>query len=210
MAGNERDTGMNLVATDAGVAGTSWRWGAETPDDAVLERVCAGETALYEVLMHRHNPRLRSVVRRILPNEADVEEVVQDTHYNAFRFLSQFSGRSSFATWLSRIAFHAALTRLRRRAHSHAANHISATDEEPLETAVSGERDPEQQLQDKETRVALDVAVRALPRTYRAVLLLRQLEELSTNEVAARLGISAGCVKTRLRRAQALLRKRLH
>ena len=199
---------MNQVETEVRAAGASWRWGAETPDHAVLERVRAGETAPYEVLVHRYNPRLRRVVRRILSNEADVAEVMQETHYNALRFIRQFAGRSSLVTWLTRIAIHAALSRVRRRAYLHELSPISCTGE-PLETVVSAERDPEQQLRDKETREGLEAAVRALPESYRAVLLLRRFEELSTTEAAALLEISEGCAKTRLRRAQALLRSRL-
>jgi RNA polymerase sigma-70 factor (ECF subfamily) len=199
---------MNQVETEVRAAGASWRWGTETPDHAVLERLRAGETAPYEVLVHRYNPRLRRVVRRILSNEADVEEVMQETHYHAFRFIRQFAGRSSFVTWLTRIAIHAALSRVRRRAYLHELCPISSTGE-PLETVVSAEPDPEQQLRDKQTRERLEAAVRALPESYRAVLLLRRFEELSTTEAAALLEISEGCAKTRLRRAQALLRSRL-
>ncbi len=97
---------------------------------------------------------------------------------------------------------------MRRRAYLHELSPISCTGE-PLETVVSAERDPEQQLRDKETREGLEAAVRALPESYRAVLLLRRFEELSTTEAAALLEISEGCAKTRLRRAQALLRSRL-
>jgi RNA polymerase sigma-70 factor (ECF subfamily) len=197
---------MNQVETEVRAAGASWRWGAETP--AVLERVRAGETSLYEVLVHRYNPRLRCIVRRVLSNEADVEEVLQETHYNAFRFIRQFSGRSSFATWLTRIAIHAALSRLRHRAYLHELSPISSTGE-PLETVVSAQSDPEQQLQDKETREALEAAVQALPEPYRAVFFLRNVKELSTAEGAVLLEISEACAKTRLQRARALLCSRL-
>jgi len=78
----------------------------------------------------------------------------------------------------------------------HELSPISCTGE-PLETVVSAERDPEQQLRDKETREGLEAAVRALPESYRAVLLLRRFEELSTTEAAALLEISEGCAKTR-------------
>jgi len=200
---------MNQTETEIGANGASWHWGEETPDDAILERVRAGETALYEVLVHRHNPRLRCIVRRVLYNDADVEEIVQETHYNALRFIWQFSGRSGFASWLARIATHAALSRLRRRAYSHESSPILSTGER-LESIASAQRNPEQQLQDKEMRDALEAAVQALPKPYRTVLLLRKVKELSTTEVAVLLEISEGCAKTRLHRAQALLRRRLH
>ena len=158
--------------------------------------------------MHRYNPRLRYVVRRVLSNEADVEDVMQETHYNAFRFIRQFSGRSKFTTWLTRIAINTALLRLRRRAYSHELNPRPSTGE-PFGTFASVQRDPEQQAQDKEMYEALEAAVQELPESYRAVLLLRKFDELSTSEVAVLLEISEGCAKSRLHRAQELLRGRL-
>ena len=183
-------------------------WGGEAPDEVVLERVRAGETALYEVLVRRYNPRLRRVARRVLSNEADVDEVIQDAHYNAFRSINQFAGRSSFSTWLTRIAIHAALSRLRHRAHLRESI-SSSSDYDPLETAVSVERDPEQQLQDRQTLETLEAAVRALPEPYRSVFFLRRVKELSTAEVAVLLEISEQCARTRLHRAKGLLGRRL-
>jgi RNA polymerase sigma-70 factor, ECF subfamily len=193
---------------EAGIAEASWRWGMDTPDDAILERVRAGEAAPYEVLMRRYNSRLRSMARRVLWNEADVEEAMQEAHYNAFRFIRQFSGRSSFSTWLTRIVFHAALGRLRHRAHLHEVAPITPGGK-PLEAFASAQRDPEQQLQDKERREALETAVGELPESYRTPFLLRMVGELSTAEVAGLLEITDACVKTRLHRAKALLRSRL-
>ena len=197
---------MSQAETEVRAAGAARRWDAEAPDDAVLERVRAGETAPYEVLVHRYNPRLRCAVRGVLSNEADVEDVVQETHYNALRFIRQYSGRSSLITWLTRIAINAALSRFRRRAYSH---ELSPTSTGQPAESVSPQRDPEQQFQDKEMSDTLEAAVQALPESYRAVLLLRRFEELSTSEVAVLLEISEGCAKSRLYRAQKLLRSRL-
>ena len=199
---------MNRVETEVRTSGASSHWSGEAPDDLVVERVRAGETALYEVLMHRHNLRLRRMARRVLSNEADVEEVIQEAHFNAVRFIWQFSGKSSFATWLTRIAIHGALSRRRRQAHLQ---ELSAdfSVHEPRGAVVSQQRDPEQQLQDKEAREALEAAVRALPESYRAVFLLRAVKELSTAEVAVLLEISEGCARTRLHRAKTLLRNHL-
>ena len=147
-------------------------------------------------------------MRRVLSNETDVEDVLQEAHFNAFRFIWQFSGRSSFATWLTRITIHAALARLRRPAHSRELNSTCVIGN-PLEAAASSQRDPEQRLQEKEMREALRAAVRTLPETYRAVYWLREFEELSTAEVAVLLQLSEPCVKTRLRRAKALLRRQI-
>jgi RNA polymerase sigma-70 factor, ECF subfamily len=181
---------------------------AGLPDEAVLDRVRAGETALYEVLARRHNSSLRRAARRVLANEADVDEVIQETHHNALCSISQFAGRSSFCTWLTQIAVNAALNRLRQRARSRELS-PSSFEHDPLETAVSLQRDPEEQLRDKEAQERLAAAFRALPQPYRTVLFLRKVRELSTAEVAHSLKISEQCAKTRLHRAKGLLGRRL-
>jgi len=199
---------MSPVETEARTAEAPSRWGPEAPDEAVLERVRAGETALYEVLVRRHDPRLRRVARRVLSNEADVDEVIQEAHCNAFCSLRQFAGRSSFSTWLTRIAIHAALSRLRHRPDLRELS-PRRSDCDPLETLVSVQRDPEQQLQDKEVLETLEAAVGALPKPYRTVCFLRWAREMSTAEVAEVLEISAECAKSRLHRAKGLLGGRL-
>jgi len=199
---------MKRVEAEACAAAVPARGVAEVPDEVVLERVRAGETALYEMLVRRHNPRLRRVAHRVLSNEADVDEVIQEAHCHAFCSLKQFAGRSSFSTWLTRIAIHAALSRFRRRTHLREAS-PSDSGYDPLESVVSSQRDPEQQLQDKETLETLDAAVRALPEPYRTVFHLRWVQELSTAETAVILGISEQCAKSRLQRAKGLLGDRL-
>jgi len=195
---------MSPVEMEPWVAEAPSDWGGEVPDEAVLERVRAGETELYEVLVHRHNPRLRRVARRVLSNEADVDEVIWEAHYKAFCSIHQFAGRSSFITWLTRIAIHSALSRLRHRVHLRELS-PSSCDSDPLDGVVSFQRDPEQQLHDKEAHEALEAAARTLPEPYRTVFFLRRVQELSTSEAALFLEISEQCIKTRLHRARRLL-----
>src|SRR5512146_2436474 len=84
-------------------------------DEQVVERVVQGETALFEVLMRRHNQRLYRVARAILRDDAEAEDVMQDAYVRAFQHLAQFAARAKFSTWLTRIAVNEALARLRRR-----------------------------------------------------------------------------------------------
>src|SRR3982751_673184 len=84
-------------------------------DHEVVNRVRAGEISLYEVLMRRYNQRLYRVARAILHNDAEAEDVLQDAYVRAYEHLDQFEGRASFSTWLTRIAVHEALARLRIR-----------------------------------------------------------------------------------------------
>lgn len=184
--------------------GSSREFGAASDGD-VIEEVRAGNTALYEVLVQRHNPRLRRVAHRVLANDADVDEVIQEAHCSAFRAIQQFEGRSSFGTWLTRITLHAAFSRLRHRACRLREWTASDSDCDPLATAVSAQRNPEEQLQDKETLETVSLAVKALPEPYRTVFFLYWSRELSTAELALSLEISEACAKSRLHRARRLL-----
>jgi RNA polymerase sigma-70 factor (ECF subfamily) len=83
-------------------------------DEQVIERVLAGETALYEVVMRRYNTRLYRVAHAILKNDAEAEDVMQDAYVRAFQHLDQFAGRAKFSTWLTRIAVHEALARVHK------------------------------------------------------------------------------------------------
>jgi len=177
-------------------------------DAEVIERVLRGETALYGILIPRYRSRLQAMLDPILRNDAEVEDAMQEGHMHALAHLRQFAGRSSFATWITRIMIHEAFAILRRRRRL-----------QPLE-APDGERsrrlwlicdgpDPEQQVLNAELRRTLMRALGMLPGQYRSVFLLREIEEMSTTDAAGKLGISEECVRIRLHRARALLRRRL-
>jgi RNA polymerase sigma-70 factor (ECF subfamily) len=175
-------------------------------DEQVIERVLAGETALYEIIMRRYNQRLYRVVRAILRDDNEAEDVIQDAYVRAYQSLAQFENRSAFSTWLIRIAMHEALARVRRR------NRFSVLDEEDDSVegrAPSREPDPEQTLSQSELRRVLEDSILQLPARYRTVVMLRDIEEMSTAETAAALGISEQNVKVRLHRAHVLARKML-
>jgi RNA polymerase sigma-70 factor (ECF subfamily) len=173
---------------------------AELSDEVIVERVRAGETALYEVVMRRYNARLYRVARGILGSDAEAEDVMQEAYVRAFVHLDQFAGRARFSTWLTKIAVHEALLRARRRARL----------EEPGDRLRTTDPDTEAQAANEELRRALEAAVDSLPQTYRSVFVLREMEEMSTADVASCLGITSEAVKIRLHRARAQLRKRLH
>ena len=178
-------------------------------DEAVVRRVLAGETALFEIIMRRYNQRLYRIARGILRDDAEAEDVMQDAYVRAYSHLSQFAGRSRFSTWLSRIAIHEALARARRRTridHLGSAD-ANAGDDEMNLTATSP--NPEEQTSTSELGKALETAILAIPQQYRLVLMMRDVEQLNTSETAAALEISEENVKVRLHRARALVRKEL-
>jgi RNA polymerase sigma-70 factor, ECF subfamily len=179
---------------------------AMMPDEELLRRVLGGDTGLFEVIMRRYNQRLFRVVRAILGSPNDVEDTMQQAYLNAFVHLDQFADRASFSTWLTKIAVHEALARLRRRPAASAL----PIDETAMGDAASAQPNPEHQAFAGELRRILESAVDAPPQDYRVVFMLRQIEGLSTQETADSLEINEDTVKTRLHRARALLREELY
>ena len=168
-------------------------------DAEIVDRVRAGETSLFEMLMRRHNQRVYRVARAVVRDETDAEDVMQQAYINAFTHLNQFQDRSQFSTWLTRITVHEALARRRKRRPEE-------TPEDVMETLTSTEPDPERQAYAGELRSLLEAAVDSLPETYRLVFMLRDIEGLSTSETAAGLELGDEAVKTRLHRARAMVR----
>src|SRR5882724_10440616 len=174
-------------------------------DQEIVERVKAGDTALYEIIMRRYNQRLYRVARAILRDDAEAEDVMQDAYVRAFQHLGQFAARAPFSAWLTRIAVHEALARLRRRNRSQQLEE-SEQDGEFLMTMADTSPDPEQMASSAEIGRLLEDAVLDLPEQFRTVVMLRDVEELSTSETAAALELSQENVKVRLHRGHAILR----
>lgn len=177
-------------------------------DERVVEQVLAGETALYEILMRRYNQRLYRVVRAILREDDETEDVMQDAYVRAYQHLEQFAGRAAFSTWLTRIAVHEALARLKRR-NRFASLEVDGEEGEGPMMLATALPSPEQNRLQGEVRGLLEEAILSLPENYRTVLVLRDVEDLSTAETAAALEISEQNVKVRLHRGRALARKAL-
>jgi len=175
-------------------------------DEEVASKVLDGETELFEIIMRRHNLRLFRVTRSILRNDAESEDVVQDAYVRAYAHLGSFEGRSTFATWLTRIAIHEALSRKRRegRINTHEGELLTGCDAREKRDRAS--RSPEQQVIDGEMRAALEAAIDQLPSLYRTIFVLRDVQGMDTAETAESLGIHEQAVKTRLHRARKILR----
>ena len=187
--------------------------GVAMHEEAVLlARLRRGNQDACEELVRTHGGRLLSVARRMLRNEEDARDAVQQAFLSAFRSLSTFNGQSRIATWLHRIVVNAALMKLRSR---------SRRPEESIEQLLPRFREDghhaerwsdlgpsiEVLLQQRETRTRVRAAIDRLPESYRTVLLLRDIEELDTARTAEQLGVSANAVKIKLHRArQALAR----
>src|SRR5438309_6467885 len=182
---------------------------AELADEEVVHRVLAGETELFEILMRRYNQRLYRVARAILREDAEAEDVMQDAYVRAYQHLGQFAGRAKFSTWLTRIAVHEALARAHRGKRYDALEGLSAVQGEAMKFA-SAAPSPEQEVATAQSHAILEEAILSLPESYRTVLMMRDIEELTTAEAAESLDITEQNVKVRLHRARALLRRELY
>lgn len=174
-------------------------------DLEVVERVRAGETALYEVLMRRYNQRIYRVARAILRDDSEAEDVMQDAYVRAYQHLDQYRGPAPFAAWLSRIAVNESLHRLRSRNRNLSLEGAEDNGEDSM-NVVETSLDPEQRASLAETGNLLEGAVLQLPEPYRVVVMLRDIEELSTAETAQILDITEQNVKIRLHRGHAMAR----
>ncbi len=179
----------------------------------LLERLRRGDDAAYEELVRQHSPRMLAVARRMLRNEDDAQEAVQEAFLSAFRAVERFEGQSRLSTWLHRIVVNHALMRMRTRRRKP---------EEAIEDLMPGFledghhvdtpqpwKDAVEVLEQGELREAVRTAIEELPEGYRNVLWMRDIEELDTAETAEMLGISPNAVKTRLHRARVALRQQL-
>jgi RNA polymerase sigma-70 factor (ECF subfamily) len=179
-------------------------------DEEVVKQVIAGEIRLFEILMRRYNQRLYRVARSILGDDSEAEDVIQDAYVRAYTHLNQFAGQAKFSTWLTKIAVHEALARVRWRSRFIGIDSASKSERDSMSISMSKTRDPEQQALARELSLVLEAAVDALPETYRSVFMMREIEGMSTDETAECLDISEEAVKTRLHRARALLRKEIY
>lgn len=184
---------------------------AASPDAELLARLRAGDEGAFRELVREQMPILLRVTRRLLRSEDEARDAVQDAFVAAFRGLERFRGESRVGTWLYRIAVNAALARLRARA---GAEEVSLDDWLPrfvddghaAEPSAPWPEEASAGAEQAETRAQVRRCIDRLPETYRTVILLRDIEELSTDEAAEALGISPGAVKVRLHRARQALR----
>ena len=181
----------------------------------LVERLRAGDEEAFAELMRTHGGRLLSTARRLMGNDADAQDAFQDGMISAFRSIDRFEGQARLATWLHRIVVNAALMRLRsaRRRREESVEDLLPSYTEGGHLREYPERwdaPADALLQREEVREAVREAIEKLPDKYRIPLLLRDIEELSTDEVAQTLEITPNAVKIRIHRARLALRALIH
>ena len=203
------------------LSGTDWLGaeldvlGAADPGDALVAALRCGDAEAYEELVRVHGGRMLSVARRLLRRDEDARDAVQEAFLQAFKGLASFGERCQLSTWLHRIVVNVALMKLRSRERKPEASiedllpefqpdghHVEEFDEWRMPAP--------QRLIREETRAQVRAAIDRLPESYRTVLVLRDIDELDTSEVAELLRISPNAVKIRLHRARLALRTLLN
>ncbi len=183
-----------------------------SPDLMLVEQARAGDSGAFEQLVMQYERQIFRTALHITQNREDAEDITQDVFFKAFQKLNQFQGNSKFSTWLVRIAVNESLMRLRKRRSSKTVS----IDQDVETDGGSIPRDfaewrpnPEQNYSQAQLAEILRRTIAGLPPGFRTVFTLRDIENLSTEETAAALGLSVPAVKSRLLRARLQLRERL-
>lgn len=188
---------------------------AEIEEAELVRRIVSGDESGFETLVRRHGGRMLAVARRITGNEADAHDCLQEALMKCFTSMDQFEGRAGLGTWLHRIIVNVSLMRLRsqNRSREDSLDELQPefdpqgmrVDDAPLSRA----KEIESLYEQGQTQAAIRAAIDRLPNEYRAIVIARDIEQLSTAETAELLNISSSLAKTRLHRARAALKRLL-
>ncbi len=171
-----------------------------------------GDARAFSELVRRYEGKIFRLAQHVTQNREDAEDVLQETFMKAYEHLDQFQGNSKFYTWIVRIAVNQALMKLRRRKTDKSVSldeTIDTGEDTVVREIAAWEEDPEARFSREELGQILDAAIQSLDPPYRSVFVLRDIDELSTEETADALGLSVPAVKSRLLRARLQLREKL-
>jgi RNA polymerase sigma-70 factor, ECF subfamily len=185
---------------------------AGTDETTLVAQSREGDTRAFGELVRRYEGKIFRLAQHVTQNREDAEDVLQETFMKAYEHLDQFKGDSKFYTWIVRIAVNQALMKLRRRKTDKSVSldeTIDTGEDTVMREIAAWDEDPEQQFSREELGGILDTAIQSLEPPYRSVFVLRDIEELSTEETAEALGLSVPAVKSRLLRARLQLREKL-
>lgn len=171
-------------------------------DEEIVGRVIKGEKYLYESLMRKYNLRLFRITMSIINDDIAAEDVMQTAYLNAYLSLPAFKNRSSFSTWLTRILINESLLYKKRKLKQQQILAKKPANNYQTETPLNN-------LMNKELKVLLEKSIADLPEKYKLVFVMREIEEMSTNETMDVLNITESNVKIRLARAKEMLRNNL-
>lgn len=178
-------------------------------DSDVIRRVIGGEKELFEILIRRNNQKLYRVIRTYLKNEAEIEDVMQNSYLKAYVKLHQFKLQASFSTWLIRIGINEALARINEKSK---VQHINdqLDNNHVIHIQDYKNSNPYDKMIEREMKHTLEAAIDKLEVKYREVYILKEIEEMSIKEVAEALDITVANVKVRIHRAKEMLKENLY
>ena len=182
----------------------------EGTDHSIVRAVLAGDKEAYGALVRAHSATVFRVAFRMIGNEADAEEIVQEAFLRGYQRLERFQHRSAFRTWIYRIAVNCALNRINRPGIEAEYRHGEETDPEEKTVQLAGkDADPERELMSREISTAQEMAMQRLTPTEKTAFVLRHLEDRSVNEIAEVLEIAPNAAKQAVFRAVQKLRREL-
>ena len=178
----------------------------------IIKRVLNGEKELYEILVRRNNQKLYRIIRSYLKEEADIEDIMQDTYIKAYTKLYQFKLDATFSTWLIRIGINESLARLKEKGKYYHLNDQSQNfkNNTILEIPDSKQLNPQEKMIRNEAKLVLENAIDSLDSKYRNVYIMKEVEEMSIKEISIALDITIVNVKVRLHRSKEMLKEKLY
>lgn len=182
-------------------------------ESEVIKRILGGEKELYELLIRRNNQKLYRAIRSYLKDEAEIEDIMQDSYILAYTKLYQFKLQSSFSTWLIRIGINQTLARLKQKGKLYQLNEQSENfkkTEQILEMPDHRQLNPQDKMIQTEAKLLLENAIDLLESKYRTIYILKEVEGMSLKELAVALDLRVSNVKVRLHRAKAMLKENLY
>jgi RNA polymerase sigma-70 factor (ECF subfamily) len=178
----------------------------EIKDSEIINEILKGNKEQYALLMRKYNQKLYRIAKGYLKDEAEIEDVMQDTYVKGYQHLAKFEHRSEFSTWMTRILINECLQRLKKITRTD----LMDVNEENNEIMnATDKNNPEKQSLNKELKDLLESAISQLPEKYRSVFMMREIEKMSIEETSAAMEISGSNVKIRLNRAKEMLRNTL-
>ena len=178
----------------------------EVIETDIIKEILLGQKDQYALLMRKYNQRLYRICKGYLKDEAEIEDVMQETYIKAYQNLAKFENRSKFSSWLTRILINECLQRLKKMKRET----LLDNSEVQMKTMnLTDRRSPETESLNKELKGILETNIALLPEKYRAVFIMREVEKMSVDETAESLEISDSNVKVRLNRAKEMLRTAL-
>ena len=181
-------------------------------ENEVIKRIIGGEIEFYEILVRRNNQKLYRVIRSYIKDETEIEDIMQDSYIKAFTKLYQFKLESSFSTWLIRIGINECLARLKEMGKLYHLNEQLNyfESEKALEIPDKIQLNPQDKMIRNEAKQILENAIDNLDAKYRIVYIMREVEEMSLNEIAIALDLTVANVKVRLHRSKEMLKEKLY